>query len=707
MANVGTAYVAIVPTMKGAASAITKQLGGVNVKSAGTKIGAQLTDGIGTGVNGLTGKMAVLGGAVGGAVSTITDGLINAVTSLGSEMVSAADGAQKFASTLSFAGVDTSTIDALTKSTQAYADATVYDLNDIRSVTAQLAANGVDNYAQLAEAAGNLNAVAGGNADTFKSVGMVMTQTAGSGKLMTENWNQLTDAIPGASGALQDAMREAGAFEGNFREAMERGEISADEFFAAVQKLGMTDVAIQAATSTSTIEGALGNLKASVVNVGSQVVTALTPAITGAMTMLSGAISQLPAMLQIVGAQAATVLQPLFTTLQGAWTSLQPMMAELGASLMALFQGLSTALQPLMPMLVSVATTIVNIGTQLMSVLMPILTQIITFVAGQLLPVLQPAIQAIVTTVQTAMPLIQTIISNALNHIQAVWNAVWPVLQSVIVPIFNGISTFIQGAMNVIQGIINVVLGVINGDWSTVMNGLQQIADGVWQAIQGIVEGAVGAVQGFIESALSTIQGIWNDVWNGAQELISSAWESIKSAVSNGVDNVISTISSLPGQIMGFFADAGTWLVDAGSSIIQGLVDGITGAIGGAISTISGAVSQIRDLFPFSPAKKGPFSGRGYTTYSGIALMRDFGKGISHGSGFAVSAMTSAMEEVYGAHSAGSADYRYAKSADLRAVSNTPAAFEQTINFNQPVQTPYQMAKAMKRYKYYGLAGAR
>ncbi len=28
---------------------------------------------------------------------------------------------------------------------------------------------------------------------------MVMTQTAGAGKLTTENWNQLADAIPGRS----------------------------------------------------------------------------------------------------------------------------------------------------------------------------------------------------------------------------------------------------------------------------------------------------------------------------------------------------------------------------------------------------------------------------------------------------------------------------------------------------------------------------
>ena len=301
MANVGTAYVSVVPTMKGAASTITKQLGGVNVKCVGDKIGGQLTDGISKGANGLSGKMAALGGVIGGVAASITSSLIGAVTSLGSEMAAASDSAQKFASTLEFAGIDGATIDALTKSTQEYADKTVYELADIRNATAQLASNGVKDYAQLAEAAGNLNAVAGGNAETFKSVSMVMSQTAGSGRLMTENWNQLTDAIPGASGALQQAMKDAGAFEGNFRDAMEKGEISAEEFFDAVQKLGMTDVAKEAATSTSTIEGAMGNLQAAVVGVGSQALDAVKPMVTGAMSGLAEAIADIPNRLKPIG----------------------------------------------------------------------------------------------------------------------------------------------------------------------------------------------------------------------------------------------------------------------------------------------------------------------------------------------------------------------------------------------------------------------
>ena len=233
------------------------------------------------------------------AITSVLGGVRSALSTLIPEVTAASDATDKFKSTLNFAGIDSSAIEQLTKSTKDYADRTVYDLGDIQRTTAQLAANGVTGYADLAEAAGNLNAVAGGSKDTFKSVAMMLTQTAGAGKLTTENWNQLADAIPGASGMLQEAMRKNGAFTGNFREAMEKGEISAEEFNAAISELGMTDAAKDAATATTTFEGALGNLKASAVSGIMGPLNALKPAIT---TALSG---------------FATMLGPVFDKLTG------------------------------------------------------------------------------------------------------------------------------------------------------------------------------------------------------------------------------------------------------------------------------------------------------------------------------------------------------------------------------------------------------
>ena len=260
---------------------------GSKVASASATAAAGVSK-VGGAAKGTAGLLRGVATAAAGAFAAVGFG------SIVSGAAQAADATKKFRQTLDFAGLDTSQIDALSASTKAYADQTVYALSDIQGITAQLAANSVPDYDRLAEAAGNLNAVAGGNAETFKSVGMVLTQTAGAGKLTTENWNQLADAIPGASGMLQDAMLKNGAYTGNFREAMEKGQISAEEFNRAIMDLGMSDAAAEAARSTETFEGAFGNLRATVEGGLSQMLGTLSPSITGAVNSLNDALG--PAM---------------------------------------------------------------------------------------------------------------------------------------------------------------------------------------------------------------------------------------------------------------------------------------------------------------------------------------------------------------------------------------------------------------------------
>lgn len=154
------------------------------------------------------------------------------------EAIAASDATQKFADTLQFAGIDPSRIEELGAAAQKYADETVYDLSDIQGITAQLAANGVEDFDRMAEAAGNLNAVSGGTKETYKQVGLALVQINGAGKLATQDWNQIANAIPGASGKIQKALLDAGAYTGNFRDAMAKGKISAEEFNKAILSLG-------------------------------------------------------------------------------------------------------------------------------------------------------------------------------------------------------------------------------------------------------------------------------------------------------------------------------------------------------------------------------------------------------------------------------------------------------------------------------------
>lgn len=522
-----------------------------------------------------TSKFAAIAGTVGGLVSTGVSMAVNAISNLSDDITEASDSAQKFASTLNFAGLDTKTIDQLTASTQKYADETVYDLSDIRNTTAQLAANGVDNYANLAEAAGNLNAVAGGNADTFKSVGMVLTQTAGAGKLTTENWNQLADAIPGASGKLQEALKKNGAYTGDFRDAMAKGEISAEEFNQAIMDLGLTDAAREAATSTSTIEGAMGNLEASVVNVGVQILDSFKGPATQGISMLAEGISSLPQTFKSMMGSMMPVLQRIGSVMQ---TSFVPVGQAISGKLLP-------ALNPFMQACQNLGSAILPILEAAFQALMPVLGSLLAGLAqvgGTIMSSLTPVINNLAAVFQTVLPVIQQQFQTWGTAIQNVINAVFPFIQTVITTV-----------MGIINGVITTVLAALQGNWSGVWAGIQNIAVRVWNGIQNTVTAAINTVSGVISAVMNAISGTWSGAWNTVKGLASSAWNGITNAVRNGVNNVANTVNGIGGNIKGAFSNAGSWLVSAGNNIIQGLINGIKGAIGNAVAAVKGAASNI------------------------------------------------------------------------------------------------------------------
>lgn len=275
--ELGSAFISVGLGTNSLAGDIKKAFGGA--ESAGKSAGSAAGNGFVASFKGLVGAGAALLGA-------------GMFTNFVKEAAVASDATDKFKATMNFAGLDTSAIDAATASAKEFADQTVYDLPTIQNTIAQLASNGIKDYTGLTKAAGNLNAVAGGNAETFKSVSMVMTQTAGAGKLTTENWNQMADAIPGAAGPLMKALEEAGAYTGNFRDAMAAGQITSDEFNEALMKLGTDPIAVEAAKSTKTFEGAIGNLEATINSGLMGALDAMKPAITGAINLLSNGLGK-------------------------------------------------------------------------------------------------------------------------------------------------------------------------------------------------------------------------------------------------------------------------------------------------------------------------------------------------------------------------------------------------------------------------------
>jgi hypothetical protein len=86
------------------------------------------------------------------------------------------------------------------------------------------------------------------------------------------------------------------------------------------------------------------------------------------------------------------------------------------------------------------------------------------------------------------------------------------------------------------------------------------------------------------------------------------------------------------------------------ASLIQGFINGIRDMVGAAAGAASSVMSAISNFFPHSPAKEGPFSGRGWTPYSGQALVEGFADGMSSRIAYARSAAASTMSAVSAAN---------------------------------------------------------
>lgn len=226
---------------------------------------------------------------------------ISSLKSLAKEAIGVSDQLIKFENTMQFAGFGSAEIEATSKAMKDYADRTVYSLGEVSSVVAQLGANGVENFEALVEAAGNLNAAAGGSADTFSTVGLVLTQTAGAGKLTAENWRQLMNAIPGASGKIQEALKDMGAYTDDFAASMKDGEITADEFNKAIMKVGTQPIAVTAATSAATFEAKLARLKTTAIDALTNIYNILSPVIDFALTSLNALLTPISKLISAIG----------------------------------------------------------------------------------------------------------------------------------------------------------------------------------------------------------------------------------------------------------------------------------------------------------------------------------------------------------------------------------------------------------------------
>lgn len=177
-------------------------------------------------------------------------------------------------------------------------------------------------------------------------------------------------------------------------------------------------------------------------------------------------------------------------------------------------------------------------------------------------------------------------------------------------------------------------------------NWIQQLPSQIWtwltQTIQNVqawgsqmMAQAGDAGSRFLTGLGQWLQSLPGRIWQWLTGAISSvqAWGGQMGAGARNAGNqflqgITGTLQSLPGRIQSLFSNAGSWLLSSGRSIMDGLAQGIRNGISAAVDAASNAMEAISKLFPHSPAKEGPFSGHGWTLYSGQSIIDGLAEGM-------------------------------------------------------------------------------
>jgi tape measure domain-containing protein len=348
-------------------------------------------------------------------------------------------------------------------------------------------------------------------------------------------------------------------------------------------------------------------------------------------------IGSLESVINSVGAIFQQLIGVIPQIVEPLLTGFGQMAPAIGQTLTAIASAISEVMALLVPLVPQIITPLM----QVFSSLMPVIVNLVSTVLPPLLDVVNALIQPILSMITTLLPplnaVIQALIPIIMQIVAALAEIIAPIGQ-IVAQIAGAVMPIIQQLGSIVQSVANLVAWAIN---SLLLPAFSAMAPAVTSAV-GTVKAVFSTISGIISGIVNVVSGIisgnWGQVWNGFKQIVSSAVKGLGSIVGGIRDTVLNALSG-----------AGQWLVQSGKAIIDGLISGIKGAISGAKDAVSGALQSIRDLFPFSPAKEGPFSGRGWVLYSGRSITAAFAQGVTDNAGKAEKAVHDAMQRAQSA----------------------------------------------------------
>lgn len=344
---------------------------------------------------------------------------------------------------------------------------------------------------------------------------------------------------------------------------------------------GMFD---QTTTPMQQMEANTRKLQQALVPLGqkiAEIANAILPALAAVISAISGWFGSLPEPVQ----NFVVILGGLLV----AFTALTPVIAAMSVAIGAL----NISLLPIIAVIAGVAAAIAviiavvkNWGaitewfSSLWSTVCTGIGQLVealkTWFTG-LWTHLQSVWNGICAVVQTAVLLLGSIISAAVNIItlpfQLIWQnckeiviSVWKAIQgkvssyltvisSVIQSVMNAIKAVISTVWNAIQSVITKVLNAIKSVVTSVFNGIKSVVSSVWNAIKTVIGTVVDGIKSKVSSVFNAVKSTVTSVFNGIKSTASTVWNGIKNAIITPIEAAKTKVKSVVDAIKGFFAN--------------------------------------------------------------------------------------------------------------------------------------------------------
>lgn len=360
-------------------------------------------------------------------------------------------------------------------------------------------------------------------------------------------------------------------------------------------------------------------------------------------------IGQTLALLAPILGDILTTLQPLLPVLSGVllqaiqtlapWistivTALLPPLVQAVSALAEALGPLLASLEPLTPVFETIAT---NIGA-----LLPVLAQLVTQSITQLVQLLPPIIGAMAAWAQATAPLIPAFADLVASMIPLM-GALTPIVTALLPDLVGLFKQTLEALAPSTAAVIDLMGSF--GELATevaplvaeMMPALIELTRLLLVPVLALASGFLGVLVPALSRSADGLKIIADDVRGFADRA-----RAMRDTVSDVAGTVAAVFQRMRETVTSALSSAGTWLLESGRALIDGFARGIRDRISAAVDAASAAVSAVRDFFPGSPAKRGPFSGRGWVLYSGRAVGDAFAKGIQERTAVATAA-TSGM----------------------------------------------------------------